>query len=144
MARAFVRYKPCSESFLGLVGQLYAQDQPMRLDALTDPEGKAQVLADAPTYACDHSMSKVYAPRSIKEWKNSAFSRHELLGARNVFSTDDQPSWRNVLFFKHVPWIYEHKVAGNAVFPAAGYIAMAVEAVRQISAGDAGYQIQNL
>jgi SAM-dependent methyltransferase len=86
----------------------------------------------------------MYAPRSIKEWKKSPFPRHELLGAKNVFSTDDQPSWRNVLFFKHVPWIHEHKVAGNAVFPAAGYIALAIEAARQVSAGDAGYQIQNL
>ena len=89
-------------------------------------------------------MSKVYAPRSIKEWKKSTFPRRELLGARNVFSTDDQPSWRNILFFGHVPWIYEHKVAVNAVFPAVGYIIIAVEAARQISAGDAGDRIQNL
>ncbi|KAL6149589.1 hypothetical protein ACJQWK_02678 [Exserohilum turcicum] len=123
---------------------MFAQNQAMRLDVLTDPDGTARVLADAPTYSWDHSMSKVYAPRSIKEWKKSPFPRHELLGARNVFSTDDQPSWRNVLFFKHVPWLYEHKVAGSAVFPAAGYIAMAIEAARQISAGDAGYQIQDL
>ncbi|EUC29676.1 hypothetical protein COCCADRAFT_39966 [Bipolaris zeicola 26-R-13] len=127
-----------------LVGQLFAQDQALHMDVLTDPDGTAQVLADAPMYSWDHSMSNVYAPRSIKEWKKSPFPRHELLGARNVFSTDDQPSWRNVLFFKHVPWLFEHKVAGNAVFPAAGYIAMTIEAVRQVGAGDAGYQIQNL
>jgi acyl transferase domain-containing protein len=140
-----VRSKPCSVSFLSLVGQLYAQKQSLRWDMLTDRNGSTKVLADVPTYSWDHSMSKLYEPRSIRAWKHSSFPRHELLGTRVTYSTDDQPCWRNVLFFKHVPWIYEHSVLGNAVFPAAGYVAMAIEAVRQLAdASEGGFEIRNL
>ncbi|KAM7196903.1 hypothetical protein V8F20_006870 [Naviculisporaceae sp. PSN 640] len=140
------RSMPCSESFISLLGQLYVQNQPLDWDKITDPNRSAQVLADAPTYSWHHTLSKVYEPRSIREWKHPSARRHELLGQRTEYSTDDQPTWRNVLFFKHVPWVHEHQVAGAAVFPAAGYVSMAIEAVRQVADPGAGpgYHIKSL
>lgn len=42
-------------------------------------------------------------------------------------------TWRNILQPSEMPWITDHKLEDQVVFPAAGYIAMAVEAVSQIA-----------
>ncbi|OJJ95935.1 hypothetical protein ASPACDRAFT_47290 [Aspergillus aculeatus ATCC 16872] len=138
------RSKPCDESFLTLIGELFARGHPLDYQALTDPDKTARVLPNIPSYPWHHPSATIYAPRSIEDWKWSKFPRHELLGIRVNYSTDDQPSWRNVLFSAHVPWLQDHRVTGNAVFPAAGYIAMAIEAVRQVDNTEAkGFCIQN-
>ncbi|PYH79566.1 KR domain-containing protein [Aspergillus uvarum CBS 121591] len=139
------RTKPCDETFLTLIGELFARGQPLDYQALTDPDGTARVLSDVPSYPWHHPTATIYAPRSIKDWKWSKYPRHELLGIRVTYSTDDQPTWRNVLFHAHVPWLQDHRVTGNAVFPAAGYLAMVIEAVRQVDHTEAkGFRIQNV
>jgi hypothetical protein len=45
--------------------------------------------------------------------------------------------WRNVLRISEIPWVRDHEVETQAVFPAAGYLAMAMEAMRQISSFEA-------
>ncbi|KAL2048919.1 hypothetical protein ABVK25_010772 [Lepraria finkii] len=43
-------------------------------------------------------------------------------------------SWRNLLRIKEVPWIQGHALHDQTVFPAAGYIATAIEASRHLAA----------
>jgi hypothetical protein len=50
------------------------------------------------------------------------FKRHELLGSRTLESTDIEPSWRNVLRLEDVPWLADHKIVEDIVFPCAGYV----------------------
>ena len=40
-------------------------------------------------------------------------------------------AFRNILSVKNVPWLRDHQVGSEIVFPAAGYLAMAVEAATQ-------------
>ncbi|KAF5015518.1 hypothetical protein F66182_13124, partial [Fusarium sp. NRRL 66182] len=44
-----------------------------------------------------------------------------------------EPVWRNVLRIRDVPWLRDHSLGGEAVFPAAGYFSMAIEAVTQVN-----------
>ncbi|KAI1817704.1 acyl transferase/acyl hydrolase/lysophospholipase [Poronia punctata] len=54
-------------------------------------------------------------------------------------------SGRNVLRLDDVPWCRDHVIGRDMVFPGAGYIAIAGEAIRQVSSGDAeGYSIRHL
>lgn len=57
----------------------------------------------------------------------------ELIGARTLEGNDLYPEWRNLLQLEDVPWVSEHKIEGDIVFPCAGYVAMAGAAIRQIS-----------
>ena len=44
-----------------------------------------------------------------------------------------EPTWRNLLRLKDSLWLQDHKVLGDVVFPCAGYIAIAGEAIRQLT-----------
>ncbi|GAA83278.1 KR domain-containing protein [Aspergillus luchuensis IFO 4308] len=135
----------CAESFLSALGQLYSQKCPLDFDALTNPDQKAKVLTDIPTYPWQHNYSSLYQPRHNKDWRFRKQQRHELLGIRVVDTTNNDPSWRNMIYPEQVPWLLDHRVSGNIVFPAAGYIMMAVEAVQQIAPiGIAGFVVRNM
>ena len=47
------------------------------------------------------------------------------------YNNDIEPRWRNILRVKDLPWLLHHTVQGTAVFPFAGFITMALEALRQ-------------
>ncbi|KAM0800653.1 polyketide synthase dehydratase-domain-containing protein [Usnea florida] len=40
--------------------------------------------------------------------------------------------WRNVLRYRDVPWLNDHNLGGTAIFPAAGHLSIAIEALRQV------------
>lgn len=71
------------------------------------------------------------------------FPHHEILGSRILDGNDLKPTWRNVLRLKDVPWMSHHKVREDIVFPAAAFISMAVEAVRQLT-GAKDFSIKHL
>lgn len=73
------------------------------------------------------------------------FPHHDVLGTRVSQSTDIDPSWRNILRLDDVPWIRDHEIAGNALFPGAGFVAMVGEAVRQMDGGEGeGYTVRRV
>ena len=77
--------------------------------------------------------------------KNQRYARHELLGSRVFESNDTEYSWQNLLDIREVSWLSEHVVLDQIVFPAAGYIAMAGESMRQLSNGSLeSYSMENL
>lgn len=79
----------------------------------------------------------------MRNWRFRKHLPHDLLGLRILEGSDVAPVWRNELRLMNVPWIKDHCVGNDIVFPAAGYIAMAGEAVRQIHA-DPGYTVRNV
>lgn len=67
--------------------------------------------------------------------KHQKYPRHELLGSRVYESNEIGPCWQNVLDIKEVPWLADHVILDQIVFPAAGYIVMAGESIRQLLNG---------
>ncbi|UKZ52811.1 hypothetical protein TrVGV298_006598 [Trichoderma virens] len=80
--------------------------------------------------------------RSTKYWYESPISRayrlrdmprHDLVGTRCEYSSEQQPSWRNYLRISEIPWLEHHQVQSSILYPFAGMIVMAVEASRQVA-----------
>ncbi|KAL5356525.1 hypothetical protein BJX96DRAFT_171691 [Aspergillus floccosus] len=94
------------------------------------------LVADLPKYPFDHSRSFMMLTRFSGGHANIHSSPHPLLG-RRCFEreTTQEVQWRNFLGPKEVSWLNGHKLQGQTVFPATGYIAMAVEAMA-VLAGD--------
>jgi acyl transferase domain-containing protein len=69
---------------------------------------------------------------------------HDLLGSKVPDTTDLEPVWRNLLHIENAPWIRDHRINGDVIFPFAGYVAMAAEAVRQITGLEDAVEYRNV
>ncbi|KAI0172149.1 fatty acid synthase S-acetyltransferase [Hypoxylon sp. FL1284] len=138
---AMARNQNCISSLLTAVGKLHSLNVPVDLEAVF-PCGSC--LPDLPRYPWNHEDSYWYEPRICKEWRHRKDPYHDLLGARSPEGTDIEPAWRNMFHLSNAPWIRDHKIGDDVIFPFAGYIAIAAEAVRQISELGDGYSIRNI
>lgn len=76
--------------------------------------------------------------RASKSFHWPGFPRHDLIGSPVDCSNPFEPAWRNWLRVSELPWLRDHKVQGDIVFPAAGMICAVIEALRQQSMSDNG------
>ncbi|KAI0450748.1 hypothetical protein F5B21DRAFT_507934 [Xylaria acuta] len=88
----------------------------------------SKLITGLPSYAWDHQKEYWHESRYAKSIRTRPGSVHELLGHLTPDSNDKDMRWRNVLCLNEVPWLKNHSIEGQAVFPAAGYVAAAVEA----------------
>jgi acyl transferase domain-containing protein len=129
-----VRDKNDTESFLSTIGQLFTAGVDIR--AHSDPTD-AIVLSDLPRYPFHYEKSYWVESRVMSNWRFPKHLPHDLLGIRILDGTDMVPTWRNNLQLYELPWLRDHRVGKDIVFPAACYIALAGEAVFQLTEGDA-------
>ncbi|KAJ4346503.1 uncharacterized protein N0V89_010432 [Didymosphaeria variabile] len=127
-------------SILSTAGQLFQQGLAVDFNAINGP---GKVLSNLPSYPWQHDTSYWKESRVTRNWRLRAYPHHELLGSRMLESSDLEPSWRNVLHLDSVPWLRDHKIVEDIVFPAAGYIAAVGEAIRQTT-GSKDYSIRRL
>lgn len=136
-----IRDQSGTKCLLTTVGKLHLNNIPIDFSVL-NPDGV--VLTDLPIYPWLHEAQYWYENRLSKEYRLRKFPRHELLGNRVLEGNDMEPSWRNILHLDEVPWIRDHKIYNDAVFPAAGYIAMAIEAIGQITGSQEGFSLRHI
>ena len=92
------------------------------------PLQKPRLARDLPTYPWDHD---------VPLWKESIVSKrfrlredppHELLGWMTAAGNGREVRWRNVMKINELEWLRGHVFQNQILFPAAGYVSMAVEA----------------
>ncbi|KAI1123016.1 polyketide synthase-like protein [Nemania abortiva] len=97
------------------------------------------VCGEFEPYPWDYSAGLLWhEPRASMELRNRQYIRHELLGSRQLAGSGISWNWRNIIRLNEVPWLRDHKLNSQVVFPAAGYLAMAIEAVSQIQSTVSG------
>lgn len=92
-----------------------------------------RLLKDLPSYKRDHDRPYWQESRRSRTMRKRNVINNELLGNKCPDDTTVHTSWRNLLRIKEMPWIQGHAIQGQIVFPAAGYVATAVEAAMQLS-----------
>lgn len=115
-------------TLLTALGQLYTLGLVPDFAAM-NPGG--HTLSSLPAYSWTHDTPYWHESRISREFRTRRHAERELLGSRTLGSNDLEPSWRKLLNLKDVPWLRDHVVAKEIVFPAAGYITMAGEAINQ-------------
>lgn len=135
---SLTRGVPDFEGLLTMAGTLFSLGYPVDLVSANENLSRAldgslvktptgDKLTDLPTYTWDHrrywSETRYIKEHRQREW------RHSTLGHRVAGSIAKHPVFRNYLRMSELPWLSEHVVENKIVFPGAGYISMAIEAV---------------
>ena len=124
-----IRGRDDVDSFLEAMGQLYTIGVRISYPSVSE---NARVLPDLPSYPWHHEKSYWSETRVMQNWRFRQHPPHDLLGLRTLEGSEIAPTWRNELRLTDVPWLRDHCVGNDIVFPGAGYIAMAGEAIFQI------------
>jgi acyl transferase domain-containing protein len=134
-----IRGKKCHESMLSLAGSLFQKNVSMDYSTICPP---GNFLRNLPRYPWRQDTAHWAEPRVAHEWRFRDHPPHELLGNR-VFDTGSEPIWKKVLYLEQVPWLKGHEVNTRVVFPAAAYISMAGEVLRQLE-NNTSFSIRNM
>jgi acyl transferase domain-containing protein len=94
--------------------------------------GTGKVVIDLPSYPWNHKTRHWHQSRVVEQTRCADHAHREILGSRTAESSGLEPSWRNLLRLEDVPWLWDHVLQGNVIFPGAGYIAMVGEAACQL------------
>ncbi|CAG8380102.1 unnamed protein product [Penicillium salamii] len=90
-------------------------------------------IKDLPTYQWTYDEELLWnESRLSTDIRFREYPHHDLLGSRLPGTSNAAPAWRNLVNLENVPWLRDHRVGDDIVFPAAGYVALAVEAITQI------------
>ncbi|MCJ1404087.1 hypothetical protein MMC11_007312 [Xylographa trunciseda] len=131
---ALVRDRDAVQSILDLNGRLFVHGVPTRLDMIDSlklKQSRKSVIQDLPSYPWDHSNTYWHESRLSKDYRLRPHPNHDLLGSRVTSSSSLEPRWRHIISVSSLPWLQEHVVDDLIVFPGAGYLCMAIEAVRE-------------
>ncbi|KAI5867520.1 polyketide synthase [Durotheca rogersii] len=114
-------------------GRLFQHGYSLDWNNVNELSRQNQIMQhNIPPYPWDYSSGLLWVEmRPSIDLRNRRFARHELLGSLQPAGNGIDWAWRNVLQLGEVPWLSEHKVEAQVVFPAVAYLAMAMEAASQ-------------
>ncbi|KAI1309753.1 putative polyketide synthase [Xylaria venustula] len=144
------RGKDALQTAQSLGGTLLQKGYALNMARINFPTGDSncQTLFDLPSYPWNHSISYWNEPRISRDHRFRKHPAHDLLGVRLPGTSELSPIWKLNLKAENVPWVRDHMVQSDVVYPAAGYICMAIEAVRQLNEADnkviGGYRLRDI
>lgn len=94
---------------------------------------KGHLLTDLPSYTWDHSKTYWAESRASKEFRQRKHPQRSLIGAPQSTYGENEHVWRGYLRLTDEPWVKDHQVEDAIIYPAAGFIAMAIEAARDVA-----------
>ncbi|KAJ5797279.1 polyketide synthase [Penicillium pulvis] len=122
-------------SLLELAGELFNSGFPVSFPHLQNlyPSSSSppKLLHDLPTYPWHYEKLLWNESRIARETRERKYPRHELLGSPVPGGNLITFGWRNRLLLDNLPWLRDHKLGDETVFPGTAYLCMAVEAVLQ-------------
>ncbi|UPX20628.1 uncharacterized protein EKO05_0010856 [Ascochyta rabiei] len=136
-ASTMKRQQDSRESMLQLAGTLFCLNTDVNIAAVNALDGvlglaHGSIAVDLPPYQYAYGPVAYHESRQSKEYRHREVIRHDLLGSKVVGNAKLRPQWRNILRVRDVPWLGDHRLLPDAVFPAAGYIAIVVEAATRV------------
>lgn len=141
------RSQPPIQTTLELMGQLFCYGHPVSVSAVNQhaTARKPAFLVDCPEYPFDHSNKYWAESRISRDYRLRGTVKGETLGVRVSDWNELEPRWRNFLSIDSTPFAGHHMISDTVVYPAAGMLIMAIEAVQQMVPADrtvAGYFVK--
>lgn len=130
---AWKRGEESLQALLGMAGSLFIAGHPIDITKMNqDSEGQApSFVVDLPNYSWNHSVQYWAENEASADWRFREFVHHDLLGTKVPGTSWQAPTWKKIVNVQEEPWLADHMIGESVIFPASGYIDMAVEAVFQ-------------
>mgnify|MGYP001186182469 FL=1 len=98
---------------------------------------RQEVLKNLPQYTWDHDRTYWYESRVSRLFRaQRPQATHEILGVRMDSELEGEYRWHNFLKPSEISWLRGHTVQGQVLFPAAGFVALAVEGSKTFTADE--------
>lgn len=120
-----------AQTALQAMGNLWAKGFKVDLNKVNGVSPSTEMLVDLPPYSWNHSLTFWDESHLSKAYRFREKPRLDLLGYPVAGVPD--PTWRNFLRCSENPWIREHQVQGNILYPGAGMLVMAIEGAKQLA-----------
>lgn len=89
-----------------------------------------EMMLGLPNYPFNHDRIFWYEARKSRVNRLREDPTHILLGTRTDTTNEREFRWRNYIHSGEIPWLQGHNIQGQTLFPAAGFLVMAIEAAR--------------
>lgn len=139
---ALARGKSALQTALDLAGGLFTRGALVNMEAVNFPGhrhhhhhhgagGKLpSLLTDLPAYPFNHQHRFWHEPRLARAHRfRGESARNDLIGLEAIYSSDLEPTWRNIVRLDDLPWLRHHEIQSVTIFPISGYAGMALEAL---------------
>lgn len=137
------RHKSDVNCALELAGTLFSHGVNVDLlsvDKLRNSSKPLRPLVDLPSYPWNHSQSYWAESRLARGFRLRDFGARSLLGAPLPLTMPEEHAWRGFLQIRDEEWVADHRIQGSVLYPAAGFIAMAIEGARQLALLDCDHE----
>ncbi|OJZ89214.1 hypothetical protein ASPFODRAFT_42376 [Aspergillus luchuensis CBS 106.47] len=120
-------------SLLKMAGQLFCAGHPIDILSVNGLGHIPRPLPpNLPVYPFNHERIYWREGRISRNFRFPEVPRHDLLGTRSLDWNPQVAQWRNIVRLKELPWLRDHTIDGQIIFPGTGMVVMAVEALRQL------------
>lgn len=128
-----VRSQPADFTALECAGKLHVSGVKVDLievNGVCDPNDK--LVTTLPTYPFNDKTRYWLEGRTSAQYRFRKHVHHDFLGTRVDDWNQCEARWSNRIVLDQSHWLKDHQVNGLTIFPAAGFMVMALEAVRQL------------
>ncbi|KAK4183666.1 putative polyketide synthase [Podospora australis] len=128
-----VRDQDATKTCLDTAGKLFVRGYDLNFFEINHHREETEAPDLVPMlYTYPWSKQKYwYESRISKQHRIKPFARNDLLGTLADWSSELEPTWRNMVRTDDLPWLREYQVQGRQVFPVSAFISMIVEAATQ-------------
>ncbi|GKZ43013.1 putative PKS/NRPS-like protein biosynthetic cluster [Aspergillus brasiliensis] len=133
---SIIRGSDSCNDLLRVAGRLFLSGFNVRLQDVTHDLSRKpgpRLLVNLTPYQWNYAREYWRETRLSQEQRQQSQPRHDLLGRRVAGLSNTTYAWKNILRLRDVPWLRDHRVGSEVLLPGAAYIAIAIEALWQIS-----------
>ena len=122
---------------MAAAGALYSHDVPVNIGRINGNAERMnaqipRILVDLPPYAWNHSYSFSGVSRLGQQYQHHEQQYSGLLGKPCPPVGEHEHMWRGFIRSSRTTWLQDHEIEGSVLFPAAGYLVMAIEAAQKV------------